>query len=302
MQLIDNITAVNFGDKANRSVPIKMVKLRAMDNVIKNANNIMKTLETTPVAVEETAPKVAEVENTVEATPMTEVNVPESTPVAEMKAPEINDELPLTSEEVLKSKKDLLGIEAYKDFDSVISIDSIQGTSRRLKTNPVVPGNINRERNVNGQERVVKQRIETPSFDFSSLPGVNKEEKIEETKITSTNDVKLDEWLNKETAPESPQINSDDTVLTEVTKLQTTLNDNTSSLATQKEILEELRARVANYEALCQARKKELEEKNMDVTRELNDVLAEINELTNLENQYKNELELDEEFGKSKAA
>ena len=94
-------------------------------------------------------------------------------------------------------------------------------------------------------------------------------------------------------------------VLNEVNELQTKLNDNTSSLATQKEILEALRARIANNEALCKQRKQELEEENMNVTRELNDVLAEITKLTSLANEQEAFLGIqndDETMGKGMAA
>lgn len=301
MQIKDNITATTF-DAAIQKLPQKMVKLRAMENVVKNAQEINKMLA--PAPIQEEAPKTEEVATPVEMAKESEVN-PEIKDEVPSEIKEESSELPLTSADVLRNKKDILGIEAYTDLTgNIVPFASIQAVSRRLKTNPVVPGNINRERNVNGMDRPVVsevkeesvEKMETPTFDFSSLPGVDnsKEEKI-------SND-KLDEWLNKEIASDNTE-KGDETVLNEVTKLQTTLNDNTSSLATQKEILEGLRARVANYEALCQARKKELEERNMDITRELNDVLAEINELTNLENQYKNELELgSESIDKSKVA
>ena len=80
-----------------------------------------------------------------------EAEVKAKTQAADVKPEETTNELPFTSEEVLKAKKDSLGIIAYKELaGEVLPFESIQAVSRRLKTNPVVPGNINRERNVNG--------------------------------------------------------------------------------------------------------------------------------------------------------
>ena len=57
------------------------------------------------------------------------------------------------------------------------------------------------------------------------------------------------------------------------------------SLATQKEILMNLRKQVEHNNRLCEAKKRDLIEENMALTQELNDVLAEINRLSDTVNQ-----------------
>ena len=262
-------------------------------------------------------------ENAVSTAPTsTETEVKhESTPVATEtpKAAETTNELPLTSEEVLKAKSSSLGIIAYKELaGNIVPFESIQVVSRRLKTNPVVPGNTNRERNVNGTVMILETEInktpETPveqpqTFDFSSVSGLNNisTDKVEEPAIetnTYDNNSKLDEWLSKETGTTS-DTTGNDAILNEVNELQAKRNDNVNTLANQREILEALRARIANNEALVSARKRELEEENMNLTRELNDVLAEINQLTNLANEQEAFLGIsndDDGMGKGMAA
>ena len=285
MQIKDNITATSNPVNANLQGPIKMVKLRSKDIVSQNSDKLME-----PTWVTETKQEIREEVNqpeTKEVTP--QVETPVTNEVKEEPKEVVN--LPLTSEEVIRAKKDLLGIDAYTDIDAnVVNLSSYQN-ARRLRVNEVVVGNANRERNINGTERV-KENIDTKvsdnenkTFDFSSLGNIGETRDIQTEKDETPeydNNSKLDEWLNKETGTSSK---SNDKVLNEVNELQAKLNDNTSSLATQKEILEALRARIANNEALCKARKKELEEENMNVTRELNDVLAEINQLTSLANE-----------------
>ncbi len=301
MQIKDNITATSNPKVANLKAPIKMVKLRAKDNVSKQADKLMESTwnidnKTSEVDIKTTTPEVSQsapsqVEPPVEMSQVVSQSEPKKEEIKE--SPIV---LPLTSEETIRNKKDLLGIEAYKDIESsIVNLASYQN-ARRLRVNEVVVGNANRERNINGIERI-KQQKETPvttestvnnnAYDFSNLESINNEsfeknvENEEESKYDNV--TKLDEWLNKETAPLNN--NSNDQVLDEVNKLQAELNDNASSLATQKEILEQLRQRIANNELLVQARKKELEEENLNVTRELKDVLKRIKELTDRANE-----------------
>ena len=226
--------------------------------------------------------------------------------------PDINEKvskndniLPFTKEEVLLSKKDTLGIEIYQDIESnIINLQDYQN-SRRLRVNEVVVGNANRARNVLGSERIKETtnniEVHNEPFDFSHV--VNKNEVATPSNEVSEkyNNTKLDEWLNKETSTQP--LNNNDSMLNEVNELQNKLNDNANSLATQKEILEALRARIANNEELCRQKKLKLEEENLALTQELNDVLAEINQLTNLANEQEAFLGIKEdEVGMSKAA
>ena len=291
MQNLDYITATRFGDAATQNGPVKMVKLRAMDNVLKNVQSLKQSIKENDNnsnnfslnPLNET-PK-EEVKQEME---ISNVETPASVTLKEEPKTEITL-LPLTSEEVLRAKKDSLGIEAYKTLiGNVAAIKSIQETSRRLKTNPVVPGNINRARNVNGIDKVLEKTVEPEitqepvapkAFDFSSLPGVEEKPEVPDDK-TYDNNTKLDEWLNKENG-----ITTSDPTLNEVNDLQMVRDNTANSLANQREILEQLRARIDKNKALCEVKKKELREENMELTQELNDVLAEINKLTDIANQ-----------------
>ena len=74
------------------------------------------------------------------------------------------------------------------------------------------------------------------------------------------------------------------------------------SLATQKEILMNLRKQVEQNNALCEAKKRELIEENMALTQELNDVLAEINQLSDTVSQQEAFLGIADEEIKGKTA
>ena len=317
MQIKDNITATSNPKIGKLLSPIKMVKLRSKDIVAKNSDKLMEptwTIDNKPnevstqtnVAPEQT--QVTSVENSTQ---------PAASAVSEPPK-EVKEEvtsIPLTSEEVIRSKRDILGIEAYQDTESnIVNLANYQN-ARRLRVNEVVVGNANRERNINGIKRI-KQEVEEPkvnvqesvnnSLNFSNLDSMNSEVESELPKSYEEpkydNATKLDEWLNKETAPIK---GGNDSALDEVNELQAKLSDNASSLATQKEILEQLRQRIANNEALVKARRQELEEENMNVTRELNDVLAEITKLTSIANEQEAFLGIsndEESFGKSRTA
>ena len=255
-------------------------------------------------------PKEAEISKTNEI--QNSQPVPEATENTVSKP--IENVLPFTSEEVLLSKKDSIGLDVYKTIKSEnIKIRDYQQDARRLRVNSVVVGNANRARNVLGQDELDmtndESALENKKLDneeFSELSLENKLESPDEDNVSLANekydsDAKLDEWLNKENSDNV--INTNDAMLNEVSELQTKRNDNANSLATQKEILEALRARIANNEELCRERKHQLEEENLALTQELNDVLAEINQLTSLANEQEAFLGIssdDEELGKSK--
>ncbi len=311
MQIKDNITATSNPKVATLKSPIKMVKLRSKDNVSKQADKLMEptwNINDRPNEVANEIPANIATQQEV----VTKVEQPEVASEVRPKVEEKEEssQLPLTSEEVIRSKKDTLGIDAYNDIESnIVNLASYQN-ARRLRVNEVVVGNANRERNINGIERVKEEKIVSTNepnnraFNFGNLENMStiqpKETEFQNDPF-EYNNTKLDEWLNKETAPIK---NGNDKVLNEVNELQAKLNDNASSLATQKEILEALRARIANNEALVRAKKQELEEENMNVTRELNDVLAEINQLTNIASEQEAFLGIstDEEIGRSRAA
>ena len=330
MQIKDNITATSNPVNAHPEGPIKVVKLRSEDIFAQNADKLMEPTWVTETKTETPVEAATSIEAS--ATPVQENQNSQVSPASNEEPKENDNVLPLTSEEVLLSKKNTLGIETYKDVESnIINLKDYQN-ARRLRVNQVVVGNANRTRNVLGIERIKEEteiendnvEVENQPFDFASVSRMNEatstpstevepEQEVNskfEPEITAEveepkydNDTKLDEWLNKENNSQST-VNVNDSMINEVNELQSERNDKANSLATQKEILEALRARIANNEELCRQRKLQLEEENLQLTQELNDVLAEINQLTSLANEQEAFLGIsnDDEVGKSRAA
>lgn len=270
------------------NVKAKADKLMTDVRVVNVNDNIVPPVSDTPIEV--SAPSVNEEPSVTNSNEQEQTSAIENQQSVEANTQEVKEEvneLPLTSKEVLESKKDLFGITAYFDINATVTpIESIQSVSRRLKTNPVVPGNTNRERNVNGVEHelpkektTIVEQTPTNTFNFESLPGVGETNRVDDDKIG--NNLKIDEWLNKETGASIST--SGDSVLNEVNDLKAVRDSTADSLATQKEILANLKKRIEENKALCEAKKEELRQENMALTQELNDVLAEINKLSDLE-------------------
>lgn len=98
-------------------------------------------------------------------------------------------------------------------------------------------------------------------------------------------------WLRNEEStqkvlPPKEEVNEEES--SDVVEYQTLMEQKETtadSLATQKEILMNLRKQVEHNNRLCEAKKRDLIEENMALTQELNDVLAEINRLSDTVNQ-----------------
>jgi len=278
--MLDNITVLDDSKYYSQNIvkkSTKVVKLSTYDNV---KNIVAELMAKARVSVPENK---AEVDSNVAQT------------VATVAKEEVREELPFTPKEVLEAKKELFGITAYSDMVGIINpISSIQEVSRRLKTNPVVPGNINRERNVNGEiHKIVSNEINahedvefqnhdeqpvTNTFDFQNI---NSELSSNFGDVTKPDDNRIDEWLNKDRTP----VQTGDLNLDAVNSLKAMRDTTADSLATQKAILAGLRERIKNNEALCKQKKDELEQENMALTQELNEVLNEINQLSDIASQ-----------------
>lgn len=185
--------------------------------------------------------------------------------------------------DLLKAKADKFNVNV---FLSLASENNKEEAHRRLRVNALVVDILRNTENVLGVERTpevspVENEMPTedfafdePSekketFDFSSLPNVG----VQETNTGA----EIDQWLNRESVS-SKDLN--DPILQEVNELQAERDNNKMSLETQKRILEELRGRIEQNKALCEVKKEELKQENMALTQELNDVLAQINQLT----------------------
>lgn len=150
----------------------------------------------------------------------------------------------------------------------------------RLINCHVVKVNLNTQK----EEEHIKEEAheDKTTFDFSkSFNEVSNDTKQEETE-------KPYSWLRNEEVITKTKEEKDDVDDANVVEFQTLMEQKATtvdSLATQKEILMNLRRKVEENNALCEAKKRDLIEENMALTQELNDVLAEINQLSDTVSQ-----------------
>lgn len=148
----------------------------------------------------------------------------------------------------------------------------------------------------------IQQEVKKEQFDFSQFMNNNientnlKEEVVEKEPITKTlnnevvskpnnNEVLLDKFFKEgRTDVENDQDIGNDYIdqITALTKEKESIKE---SLDTQKEILANLRKKMEQNKVLVEAKKQELVEENMALTQELNDILAEINQISDITNQ-----------------
>lgn len=120
------------------------------------------------------------------------------------------------------------------------------------------------------------------------------EKAISQPKVNDNVRLDIDKFLNKETNNiENSQ--SDDADIVEINSLMQEKAKTEESLQTQREILADLRRKIEQNKVLCETKKQELREENMALTRELNDILAEINQLSDIANQQEAFLDMSNE-------
>ena len=147
-----------------------------------------------------------------------------------------------------------------------------------------------------------KNNIYDFSKSFAEMKPV--EPKPEETPAVETTEEKPYSWLRNEETNITKNVKEETKEDSNVVEFQTLMEQKATtadSLATQKEILMNLRKQVEQNNALCEARKRELIEENMALTQELNDVLAEINQLSDTVSQQEAFLGIADEESKSKS-
>ena len=160
-------------------------------------------------------------------------------------------------------------------------------STRKLRAAPRVSKVM---RFVNGN--IVKTSLKQPE----SVPDTKEEPKETFDFAKSFNEVATDtpkqeekpySWLRNEEAvtTKKEEKADDDTNVVEFQTLMEQKATTADSLATQREILMNLRKKVEENNALCEAKKRDLIEENMALTQELNDVLAEINQLSDTVSQ-----------------
>ncbi len=191
----------------------------------------------------------------------------------------------------------------------ILDLEKITAISaRKLRAAVRVPrlvGHIYQVRTKNVKtepEKTVAEEANVYDFSksFESMTADHKEEVEKEKPVE-----KPYSWLrNDETAiKQVKEKDADDEEDSNVVEFQTLMEQKATtadSLATQREILMNLRKQVEKNNLLCEAKKRDLIEENMALTQELNDVLAEINQLSDTVSQQEAFLGLDE--GKSKTA
>ena len=142
------------------------------------------------------------------------------------------------------------------------------------------------------------------SFEAMTPSEPKTEPKEEEVPTKESAEEKPYSWLRNEDTTISKGVKEEPKEDSNVVEFQTLMEQKATtadSLATQKEILMNLRKQVEQNNALCEARKRELIEENMALTQELNDVLAEINQLSDTVSQQEAFLGIVDEVSKSKA-
>lgn len=142
------------------------------------------------------------------------------------------------------------------------------------------------------------------SFEAMTPSEPKTEPKEEEVPTKESAEEKPYSWLRNEDTTISKGVKEEPKEDSNVVEFQTLMEQKATtadSLATQKEILMNLRKQVEQNNALCEARKRELIEENMALTQELNDVLAEINQLSDTVSQQEAFLGIVDEESKSKA-
>lgn len=166
-------------------------------------------------------------------------------------------------------------------------------SSRKLRVAAKV---IEFTKNVNNHAKKVELSFNQPKeevknvYDFSkSFEAMTPSEpKEEEVPTKEVEEEKPYSWLRNEDTTISKSLKEAPKEDSNVVEFQTLMEQKATtadSLATQKEILMNLRKQVEQNNALCEARKRELIEENMALTQELNDVLAEINQLSDTVSQ-----------------
>ena len=143
------------------------------------------------------------------------------------------------------------------------------------------------------------------SFEAMTPSEPKTEPKEEEVPTKEVEEEKPYSWLRNEDTTISKGVKEEPKEDSNVVEFQTLMEQKATtadSLATQKEILMNLRKQVEQNNALCEARKRELIEENMALTQELNDVLAEINQLSDTVSQQEAFLGIADEEIKGKIA
>ena len=142
-------------------------------------------------------------------------------------------------------------------------------------------------------------------YDFSKsfeamTPSETKDEEVSTKKVEEE---KPYSWLRNEDTTISKGLKEETKEDSNVVDFQVLIEQKAStadSLATQKEILMNLRKQVEQNNALCEAKRRELIEENMALTQELNDVLAEINQLSDTVSQQEAFLGIADEESKTR--
>lgn len=202
------------------------------------------------------------------------------------------------SKEVLEKKVKDLNVVFYNDVPAtIIHLDSY----RRLRVASLVYKILLHAKKVVAltpqQATPVNNLPEEPkkeTFDFSQVSNIDLtnvvQSEVNSSKAVVDNEVKLDEFLNKniihpESQPTTETSIVDDKIMNDINSLLKENSSTEDSIATQKEILASLRKRIEQNKALCEAKKQELEEENMALTQELNGLLAQVNQLSDIASQ-----------------
>lgn len=263
---------------------------KSIQNEIETKKNVVETPDVETQKMPETKPSEnKEAVTTQHVIPNNVVNFPDSSEC----------EKRLANKGVICTKK--------ASINKLISSRKLRVAAKVIEFTKNVNNNVQKvELSLNQSKEEIKEE-KNNIYDFSKSFAEMRpvEPKQEEIPAVEKTEEKPYSWLRNEETAIAKNVKEETKEDSNVVEFQTLMEQKATtadSLATQKEILMNLRKQVEQNNALCEARKRELIEENMALTQELNDVLAEINQLSDTVSQQEAFLGIADEEIKGKIA
>lgn len=302
--MLDKITVTDGKlDENKKIVGRKPAKLSAIQTFKTKASNLRQSIKSanvseapTPVAPAPEMPKPVETKSEPTTQPVTSNNTAPDNVVNFPDAAEC--EKRLTNKGVTCTNKALI--------NKLTSSRKLRVAAKVIEFTKNVKNHAQKvELSSNQPKEEVKNVYDfSKSFEAMTPTELKTQPKEEEVPTKESAEEKPYSWLRNEDTTISKGVKEEPKEDSNVVEFQTLMEQKATtadSLATQKEILMNLRKQVEQNNALCEAKKRELIEENMALTQELNDVLAEINQLSDTVSQQEAFLGITDEESKSKA-
>ena len=295
--MLDKITVTDGKlDENKKIVGRKPAKLSAIQTFKTKASNLKQSIKSANVETPTPVAPAPEIEKPVETK-----SEPTTQPVASNNVVNFPDavecEKRLANKGVTCTNKALI--------NNLTSSRKLRVAAKVIEFTKNVKNNV-KPLELNEPKEEVKNVYDfSKSFEAMTPSEPKTEPKEEEVPTKEVEEEKPYSWLRNEDTTISKGVKEAPKEDSNVVEFQTLMEQKATtadSLATQKEILMNLRKQVEQNNALCEARKRELIEENMALTQELNDVLAEINQLSDTVSQQEAFLGIADEEIKGKTA